>query len=264
MRRLHLFELEDQPWFPSIVRDLATDYLHFIETRFALHRSIAPVLAEALRRTDSRELVDLGSGGAGPIPSLLADLDAEGVSVRATLTDLFPNVPALDRSRAASGGRITFVAEPVDARAVPERLVGFRTMFNGFHHFRPADAVAVLRSATAAGQPIGIFELSRRTFRTLVPLLFTPLFVWISTPFMRPFRWSRLLFTYLLPLVPLTCWWDGLVSQLRAYTPDELEELGRTADPSAEWAAGLVPIGTTPGRATYLVGYPHESLVPRP
>jgi len=28
--RLHLFELEDQPWFPGIVHDLATDYLRFI------------------------------------------------------------------------------------------------------------------------------------------------------------------------------------------------------------------------------------------
>ena len=25
MRRFHLFELEDQPWFPAVVRDLATE-----------------------------------------------------------------------------------------------------------------------------------------------------------------------------------------------------------------------------------------------
>lgn len=256
MRRWHLFELEDQPWFPAVVRDLATDYLHFIETQFSLHRSIAPVLAEALRRTGSTTLVDLCSGGAGPIPSLLKNLDAEGLTVRATLTDRFPNVAALDRTRALSHGRITYVAEPVDARSVPERLEGFRTMFNGFHHFRPSDAVAILRSAAAAGQPIGIFEISRRTFRTILPLVLMPIFVWAGTPFMRPFLWRRLFWTYLVPLVPLTCLWDGLVSQLRAYTPDELEALGRMADPAAEWHAGFVPIGTTPGLATYLLGYP--------
>jgi hypothetical protein len=257
MRRLHLFELEDQSWFPTVVRDLATDYLHFIETRFALHRSIAPVLAEALRRTNSDALIDLCSGGAGPIPSLLTDLDAEGISVTATLTDRYPNIPALDRVRALSQGRITYVAEPVDARTVPERLKGFRTMFNAFHHFHPADAVAILHSAAAGGQPIGIFELSRRKAWTLILLTFmTPLSVWIATPFMRPFLWRRLLWTYLLPMVPLTCWWDGIVSQLRAYTPAELEQLGRQADPLAEWHAGLVPIGRTPGTATYLLGYP--------
>lgn len=31
--RLHLFELTDQSWFPATIRDLVTDYLHFIETK---------------------------------------------------------------------------------------------------------------------------------------------------------------------------------------------------------------------------------------
>jgi hypothetical protein len=52
--RLHLFELEDQPWLPGIVRDLATDYLRFIQATFRLHRPIVPLLAEALRVTDCR------------------------------------------------------------------------------------------------------------------------------------------------------------------------------------------------------------------
>ena len=43
--------------------------------------------------------------------------------------------------------------------------------------------------------------------------------VLLVTPLIRPFTLSRILWTYLLPLVPLTCWWDGIVSQLRAYTP---------------------------------------------
>jgi hypothetical protein len=47
--RLHLFEFEDQPWFSGIVRDLATDYLCFIQATFHLHRPILPLLAEALR-----------------------------------------------------------------------------------------------------------------------------------------------------------------------------------------------------------------------
>ena len=42
--RLHLFELEDQPWFPAAIRDLATDYLHFMETTFAMHRPVVPLL----------------------------------------------------------------------------------------------------------------------------------------------------------------------------------------------------------------------------
>jgi len=82
-----------------------------------------------------------------------------------------------------------------------------------------------------------------------------PLFVWLSTPFMRPMTWKRLLFTYPIPAVPFTCLWDGMVSQLRAYTIDELEELGRSAG-SMVWRAGTLPIARGTGRLTYLTGWP--------
>jgi hypothetical protein len=264
--RLHLFELEDQPWFPAAVRDLATDYLHFIEAKFELHRPVVALLAEALRATKAAHVVDLCSGGAGPIPALQKALAAEGLDVRFTLTDRFPNIPSFEETSAASEGRMAFVAEPVDARTVPKDLTGFRTLFNAFHHFRPADAVAVLRDAAEAGQPIGVFEISDRRLSTLLPLLLlTPLMVALSTPFIRPFRWHRLLWTYLVPLVPLTCWWDGIVSQLRAYTVAELERLAAEVGVTGyTWRAGQVPIGSVPGRLTYLIGHPAVADPDRP
>lgn len=253
--RLHLVELEDLAWWPTVVRDLATDYLHFMESRFALHRPVVPLLEAALRETGARQLVDLCSGGAGPVPDLLADLRTAGLDVHAVLTDLYPNRAAFERAAATSGGTITFEAAPVDARSVPSHLAGFRTMFNSFHHFRPDAAQAVLGDAARAGQPIGIFEIPERSLRAVVPFLFTPLFVLLATPFIRPFHWQRLVWTYLLPLVPFTCWWDGLVSQLRAYTAPELEAHGTAASRQYEWHAGRVPIGALPGYLTYLIGY---------
>jgi len=59
------------------------------------------------------------------------------------------------------------------------------------------------------------------------------------------------------PLVPLTCWWDGVVSQLRAYTFDELIGLDDDAAPdSYEWTAGRIALPSFPGHLTYLIGYP--------
>jgi hypothetical protein len=257
MRRVHAFELEDQPWFPAVVRDLATDYLHFLQTTLALHRPAVALLADALAASGATAIVDLCSGGSGPLAAVQRDLAAAGRQVRATLTDRFPNVPAFEHAAAGSNGMLAYVETPVDARAVPPALTGFRTIFNAFHHFAPADAVAVLRDAAIHGQPIGVFELPRRSMSMLVPLLFTPIYVWIATPFIRPFRWRRLLWTYLLPLVPLTCWWDGIVSQLRAYTPAELQDLGRrTGVAGYTWRAGEARIGNTPGVMTYLIGMP--------
>jgi hypothetical protein len=255
--RLHLFELEDQPWFPAGIRDLATDYIHFIEITFRLHRPVVALLARTLRATKSAQVIDLCSGGGGPIPALQEALAADGLDVRFTLTDRFPNLPAFHWAETMSKGRINFVAQPVDARAVPKDLKGVRTIFNSFHHFRPTDAMAVLRDATNARVPIAVFEIPERTPLVILLTLFTPVFVALATPFIRPFRWPRLLWTYVLPLVPLTCLWDGMVSQLRAYTVEELRRLGQGASPDTyEWQTGQAPISSTPGHVTYLLGYP--------
>jgi hypothetical protein len=255
MKRRHLFELEDQPWFPDTIRNLATDYLHFIQTKLKLHEPIAALVAAALRDTGTTQIIDLCSGSAGPLPSLLRDLAQRGTRATALLTDLFPNLPAFERIARESNGSIAFSRGPVDARAVPRELVGLRTMFNGFHHFKPADASAILRDAAVSRQPIAIFEVSDRAIGPLFSVLLMPLFVWAITPFMRPVRWSRLLFTYPVPLVPLTCMWDGLVSQLRAYTAAELAQLGAAAG-TMEWRSGHVPFTRGPGRFTYLIGRP--------
>jgi hypothetical protein len=172
------------------------------------------------------------------------------------MTDLYPNIPAFEAIAAQAEGRIGYERSPVDARAVPPALAGLRTIFNAFHHLAPADARSVLHAAAAARQPLAIFEISERRARALIPIvLLTPLSVLLVTPFMRPFRWRRLLWTYLVPLVPFTCWWDGIVSQLRAYSIDELRALGEGSAPM-RWEAGQVPVVGGGGRLTYLLGFP--------
>jgi hypothetical protein len=256
--RVQLFELEDLPWWSDTIRDLSTDYLRFMEARFALHRPVVPLLRRAFDDARTMEIVDLCSGGSGPVKALLDELSTDTRPLRFTLTDKYPNLRAF-RMLSTADDRVSFIAGPVDATAVPERLKGFRTMFNAFHHFDPDAAKAVLKSAVTALQPIAIFEIPERSMATIVPLLFTPFFVIVATPFIRPFQWRRLLWTYLVPLVPITCWWDGVVSQLRAYTVSELRDLASSTSGTYRWTAGRVPIGATPGYLTYLIGIPPEA-----
>lgn len=254
--RLHLFELEDQPWFPAVIRDFATDYLQFVERLFALHRPVVPLLADALTRAKTTTVVDLCAGGGGPVVALRQELGDVGLNVRFVLTDKFPNVPAFQALSAKDPG-IDGFRESVDAADVPRELTGFRTVFNAFHHFKPSDARAVLESAVTARQPIGIFEIpERKIWIVIATVLFTPATL-LVTPFIRPFRWTRLLFTYLIPLVPLTCLWDGFVSQLRAYTPQEMAGLASSlGDVGYQWNAGKVRASGRSAPLTYLIGLP--------
>ena len=86
-------------------------------------------------------------------------------------------------------------------------------------------------------------------------VLLVPIFVLLSTAFMRPFKWSRVLWTYVVPLVPLTCLWDGVVSQLRAYTVSELRDMAAAAGPMT-WRVDDPRLYRTGARVTYLIGWP--------
>jgi hypothetical protein len=60
--RLQLFELEDLEWFPHTIRNLALDYLGFLEVRFALHNPVLPLLRGMFAQTRTSNVVDLCSG----------------------------------------------------------------------------------------------------------------------------------------------------------------------------------------------------------
>ena len=110
-----------------------------------------------------------------------------------------------------------FSDEPVSATDVPPHLAGFRTVFTAFHHFRPAEARAILAAAVRDRQGIAVAEATSRTPGALALMLLVPLAVWVLTPAIRPFRWSRLFWTYLVPVVPFAVMFDGVVSAMSGF-----------------------------------------------
>ena len=263
--RPHLFEVIDQPWYPNELRDLQTEGLsRFMGPSFS---AVAPVIREVLRETQTAKIVDLCSGGGGPWGTLHPVVSESG-TVTLTLTDAYPNLGRYRRLRNASGGRIQFSVDPVDARAVPAELDGMRTMFSAFHHLRPNEALAVLKNARDAGVGIAVFDVgSGRTnlgslIQTLVFFgLFAPLmnlvFYWFLTPTLGPLSWQRVVFTYLIPIVPFVTAWDGLVSGLRSYTQDELTQMAtELAADDYTWRVGEVKTKRFP--IHYIVGYPQR------
>ena len=184
-----------------------------------------------------------------------------GFPLQVKLTDKFPHPESIAQWPASPDASIEYLSESVDALHVPEDLTGMRTMFEGFHHFKPADARAILQDAAKRREPIGIFETSLKPPLGWLVLLLSPLmtlfgYIFVS-PLIKPRKFSRFLWTYLIPLVPLATIWDGAVSLLRVYSPAALDEL--TAQVSGEdyaWESGCASTGTPIFQFTYLMGYP--------
>ena len=256
MRRLQLFEILDQAWCPQAVRHGATDCLEAIISRSDIYRPIQAEIFRAIADCGAKRVVDLCSGGGGPwlSPSWRGAL-AKHPPLTVLLTDKFPS-GALS-ARLSGDPSIRSVDFSVDAASVPECLRGFRTIFSSFHHFPDAIARDVLGDAVRCGDGFAMAEVTSRTLRAFATILLMPVFAWILTPRMRPFRWSRLLLTYLLPLIPLVVLWDGLVSCCRTRTPQEL--LALTKDfPQYDWMTGYARGSWLP--PVYLIGRPKEKV----
>jgi len=254
----YLFEFEDLNWFPDTIRESMTDCLRFIITTIDIYQPVIPLLKEGLHKTNTNQIIDLCSGGGGAIEQLRNKLNQQSNSnVKIILTDKYPNKNAFELLSAKSKGNILFSDIPVDAANVPATLKGFRTIFSAFHHFNKAFAKSVIQNAVDTKSGIGIFDGGdKNIFVILGMILIHPIIFIVFTPFFKPFRFSRLLFTYLIPIIPFCQIWDGVVSILRLYKPDELLEMAKEVDHEKYfWKAGKMKnkFGI---HVTYLIGYP--------
>jgi hypothetical protein len=257
MRRREWFELHDHRLYPGFLRDLLTEALEAIWHYTNCYRVIVPRLRLAMTEAGTHRIVDLCSGGGGPWIRLREQfVTAEGFEVSVSLTDKYPNERAFTRLCAAQG--VETYPAPVDARQIPPNLDGFRTIFSAFHHFNPDEARAILADAVMRQQGIAVFEPAKCNVRRILAMTVLPLLCWRVAPRMKPFHWARILWTYLLPIVPSTVFIDGVLSCLRAYSLEDLRQLteGLGGD-EYRWEMGEEGGGTI--GITYLIGIPVNS-----
>lgn len=265
MKRRHLFEFHEMDFFPSQLRDYCTDILSYFAGTTKVYQVIAEKLWEAVACSHATNILDLCSGGATPILSVQEKLLSNSHVVPVFISDKSPNLSAFRHLEQLTKGRVSAVFTSVDAMNVPSNINGFRTLFTSFHHFNVHDGEKIILDAIKNNQGIGIFEYTERNFLLWGSvLLVLPFYILCITPFVRPFSWKRLFWTYFVPIIPAILVWDGFVSCLRTYSPVELtkmvEELPakmveQVPAKNYKWEVGRAK-SVFFTRVTYLIGYP--------
>ena len=253
MGRIHLFEFEDQKWFPTFLRNYGTDFLQFLSNKTKLYKPIIPVIKKGLEKEGVNQIIDLGSGGGGGLFWLNTELTKEIPDLKIILTDFYPNIPAFKFAQ-KNYNNFEFIKKSIDARDVPKRLKGLRTQFLSLHHFKPSEAKQILQNIIDNQKAIAIFEAQERSFKSILAMIFSPLSVLLITPFIRPFKIGRIIFTYLIPIVPLFVLWDGIVSCLRTYSIKEMTELVKDLNETETYDWKINKIKSGPGVILYLLG----------
>ena len=137
---------------------------------------------------------------------------------------------------------------------------GLYVMVNSFHQLSPKEAREVLQSVASRRQPIAVLEGNNDSLWQVVGMtIFVPLTVMLTAPFVRPFRISRLVFTYLIPILPIVTLVDGFLALFKLYAPKDLDELVQPIKVTDySWRSGKLDNGRG-GKIIYLLGGPVNS-----
>lgn len=212
-------ELEDQNWFPNILRNQQTAFIGFTVSAFEVYKPLLPLLKVVL--DNHNQWTDCCSGAAGPVIYLQKNGSFNGSVL---LTDKFPNkdiINSLPQNLTYSNCAVNILKDEIEG-------TGLITVFNAFHHFSRLERQQIITKLKALKRPFVIAEI-------LQPTIFCGLKVFITAtvgqlllaPFIKPFSLLRLIFTYLLPINIITVLWDGLASVARAIPYKHLQYLAK-------------------------------------
>lgn len=237
-----------------------TRYILLFHKLLGTKKPLAELLAKALKHTKESRIIDLCSGAGGPMLDVAEELRTQhGVKdLKLSLSDLYPNVKAAAQINAKNDPAIQYITHPVNAAEVGDSLKGVRTMVCSMHHMRPETAKGILKDAQEDDQPICIYEISDNAppvFLFWIAFIFVIPMVFLLTPFIRPMTWQQIVFTYIIPILPILIAWDGAVSNVRTYTIDDLAILTKDLKKEGyKWETGKIP--GKGGKKLYLLGLP--------
>lgn len=176
---------------------------------FRVYRRVPGLSRKHLPSAFLAQWQDIGSGSGGPIASLARSQEWQSISF--TLSDLYPqeshNLPPNCR----------YEPRPVDALDLQVESPRTISFFNAFHHFSLGQQEQIIATQLQAGNAVLVAEiLQPNPLSFLRILLATTIGQFLFAPFVTPFRWKRIFFTWILPVNLITVTWDGLVSVLKS------------------------------------------------
>ncbi|MCI4670350.1 MAG: hypothetical protein MRZ79_19590 [Bacteroidia bacterium] len=266
MKRIQLFEFEDFKWFPSWMRSAITNLLVVLHKMMGIPEILGKLLADILKERGLKQIIDLGSGSGGSMPLVMDEIHKiQGMEdVKLVMTDLYPNPEFVRKFNEDSNDLVRYSSTSQDATKLFGTPEGLKTMINSFHHMPPEAAKGILRSAKENRQPILIYEMAENNIPTLIWWLTLPLgllilmvMVLFMTPFAKHVSFKQVIFTYLIPIIPIFYAWDGQASLPRMYSLDDYDILleGLEGD-DYKWEKGRAKNEKGRATGTFLIGLP--------
>jgi len=227
MKRKQIPQIINVKWYPKFMKELTAEFLSWFVLKTNATKPFIPVIESILKESQMNRVINIDfSLGAGidTVQHFLQDeIEVQSIAITEFNTD--------------------------------ER--GVYLFVNSFHQLDQSKAREILNQIAESGNPLVIVEGNNDSLWQIVGMtIFVPLSVLLTAFFVKPFRILRVLFTYLIPLLPLFIMIDGCIALLKLYNPKDLLELTSSVEVAQyRWKAGKNDNGRG-GKIMYLTGTP--------
>jgi hypothetical protein len=240
-------ELEDYRWFPQRLRRYQMDFIGNLAQWLHLYRPLVPVAQQLMQQNQLQQITDCCSGSGVPAIYIQRQLQPIPPLI---LTDQYPQT-------ITAATDVHYTATPVDVLQLMPQPDQLYTLYNSFHHFTTAAQQALLQRFAHTKASCLIAEiLEPNIFVFIKIVLTTTLGQLLAAPFIKPFSWGRLLFTYLLPINLITVTYDGMVSVLKSKSVTSYSALISNIQ-APGYTFTVKSIRQATGRIIYITGEPN-------
>lgn len=211
-----LNELEDQDWFPPLLRKYQMEYIGMIVKLFGTYRNLVPIIKSKLLKNNCLTIVDLCSGSGLPAIYMHKKLKLKGLS--SFLTDKYPqNIIDIEG--------VQYLKQPLELNQIIPQNDRFYTIYNAWHHFELTEQENLIQKIIKNKSSLFIVEILTPTIFSFIMVTLSSTFgVLLTCPFIKPFEWKRIILTYVLPVNILTVLIDGYISILKSKSKKTYEK----------------------------------------
>lgn len=225
MKRKQITQIINVGWFPKFLKSLIAEFLSWFVAKVNATKPFIPVIEDILNKTNHKRIINIefnvGAGIETVKPFLKDDVTVDSIHIS--------NFNTSEK--------------------------GVYLCVNSFHQLNSEKAKKILQDIVDSGNPVVVVEGNNDSLWQIVGMtVFVPLTVLLTAFFVKPFRISRIIFTYLIPILPIIIVIDGCIALLKLYNPTDLLELTSSLERNNyDWKAGKNDNGRG-GKIMYLTG----------
>lgn len=240
-------ELEDYNWFPAILRRWQLEFVGNLSVWTKLYHPLVAVINKMITYNKIAALQDLCSGSG--LPALYIHKQLQTI-LPLLLTDKYPDENFINQPP------VVYSKKNIDVLQMQTVAITLYTMFNAFHHFTTAQQKTILTKLVGNNSSFIIAEILEPGIITAVKIFFTGTLLQVFTsPFVHPFSFARLFFTYIIPVNLFTVTYDGIISVVRSKTEKQYRQLVESIAVS-NFTITVHKVNNWKGNLVYIKGQP--------